>query len=97
VGRQASQSGDSRAAERAAVELEDLLDEWQCKYPDVNARRDVVNGHPGRVLADLSARADLVVLGRHNANDRSDRARRDLRTIAAGLKALPRRLTDAED
>jgi nucleotide-binding universal stress UspA family protein len=66
----ASQSGDSHAAERAAVELEDLLDEWQCKYPDVNARRDVVQGHPGRVLADLSARADLVVLGRHNANDR---------------------------
>ena len=66
----ASQSGDSHAAERAAVELEDLLDEWQCKYPDVNARRDVVHGHPGRVLADLSARADLVVLGRHHASDR---------------------------
>jgi nucleotide-binding universal stress UspA family protein len=66
----ASQSSDSLLAERAAVELHDLLDEWQCKYPDVNARRDVVHGHPGRVLADLSASADLVVLGRHNANDR---------------------------
>jgi nucleotide-binding universal stress UspA family protein len=64
------QTGDSRAAEQAAVQLDDLLDEWQCKYPDVSARRDVVHGHPGRVLADLSARADLVVLGRHIAHDR---------------------------
>ena len=61
---------DSHAAERAAAELDDLLNDWRGKYPDVNASRDVVHGHPGRVLADLSARADLVVLGRHNASDR---------------------------
>jgi nucleotide-binding universal stress UspA family protein len=66
----ACQFQDSRAAERAAVELDDLLDDWRCKYPSVDASRDVVHGHPGRVLADLSARADLVVLGRHQANDR---------------------------
>ena len=64
----ASQYRDTLAAEQTA--LDDLLDEWQCKYPDVNASGGVVHGHPGRVLADLSARADLVVLGRHNANDR---------------------------
>ena len=64
------QFGDSAAAERAAVELDELLDDWRCKYPDVDASRDVVHGHPGRVLADLSAGADLVVLGRHNASDR---------------------------
>jgi nucleotide-binding universal stress UspA family protein len=64
----ASQYRDTLAAEQAA--LDDLLDEWQCKYPDVNASGDIVHGHPGRVLADLSARADLVVLGRHHANDR---------------------------
>ena len=61
---------DSHAAERTAAELDDLLNDWRAKYPDVDASRDVVHGHPGRVLADLSARADLVVLGRHNANDR---------------------------
>jgi nucleotide-binding universal stress UspA family protein len=61
---------DWHADERAAVELDDLLNDWRGKYPDVDARRDVVHGHPGRVLADLSARADLVVLGRHSANDR---------------------------
>jgi nucleotide-binding universal stress UspA family protein len=61
---------DSHAAEGAARELDDLLSDWRGRYPDVDASRDVVHGHPGRVLADLSARADLVVLGRHNANDR---------------------------
>ena len=49
----------------AARELTLLLDRWQEKYPDVPVSQDVVHGHPGRALADLSARADLVVLGRH--------------------------------
>jgi nucleotide-binding universal stress UspA family protein len=65
-----SQFGDSAAAERTAVELDDLLDDWRCKYPDVDASREVVIGHPGEILADLSARAGLVVLGRHDANGR---------------------------
>jgi nucleotide-binding universal stress UspA family protein len=64
----ASQYRDTLAAEQAA--LDDLLDDWQCKYPDVNASGEVAHGHPGRVLADLSARADLVVIGRHHASDR---------------------------
>ena len=66
----ALQFPDSHAAERDGVELDELLDDWRVKYPDVDASRDVARGHPGRVLADLSARADLVVLGRHNANAR---------------------------
>jgi nucleotide-binding universal stress UspA family protein len=61
---------DSRAAEVAAGKLDDVLNDWRGGYPDVDASRDVVHGHPGRVLADLSARADLVVLGRHSANGR---------------------------
>jgi nucleotide-binding universal stress UspA family protein len=52
----------------AARELERLLDVWRTKYPDVPASREVVHGHPGLVLAGLSARADLVVLGRHPAH-----------------------------
>jgi nucleotide-binding universal stress UspA family protein len=51
----------------AARELEALLDTWRQKYPDVPVSQDVVHGHPGRALAGLSARADLVVLGRHAA------------------------------
>jgi nucleotide-binding universal stress UspA family protein len=38
---------------------------WQDKYPAVNVRRDVIHGHPARILSSYSARADLVVLGRH--------------------------------
>jgi nucleotide-binding universal stress UspA family protein len=45
--------------------LEALLDDWRKKYPDVQVSHDVVHGHPGRTLAGLSARADMVVLGRH--------------------------------
>jgi nucleotide-binding universal stress UspA family protein len=70
----ASPVGDP-AAERTGVELDELLDDWRSKYPDVDSSRDVVVGHPGEVLADLSARASLVVLGRHDANGRPGPAR----------------------
>jgi nucleotide-binding universal stress UspA family protein len=52
----------------AATHLEALLDDWRDKYPDVPVSLDVVHGHPGRILSGLSARADLVVLGRHPAH-----------------------------
>jgi nucleotide-binding universal stress UspA family protein len=56
-------SGDTQAGEEARMEA--LLAPWQDKYPDVEVRCEVVHAHPGRVLAGASARADLVVLGRH--------------------------------
>lgn len=34
-------------------------------YPDVQVSVEVVPGHPARALVGLSARADLVVIGRH--------------------------------
>ena len=49
----------------AARQLAELLDTWRDKYPDVPVSQDVVQGHPGRALVGLSARADLVVIGRH--------------------------------
>jgi nucleotide-binding universal stress UspA family protein len=41
---------------------------WREKYPDVPVRQDVIHGHPARVLANYSARADLVVIGRHGSS-----------------------------
>jgi len=49
----------------ASAELSAAVARWHEKYPEVRVRRDVVWGHPARVLADYSSRADLLVIGRH--------------------------------
>jgi nucleotide-binding universal stress UspA family protein len=54
--------------ERLARRLTALVDKWRDKYPDVPVTQDVLYGHPGRALAGLSARADLVVIGRHSGH-----------------------------
>lgn len=56
------------AETETAKRLEQLLDDWRAKYPDVPVSQDLVHGHPGRALAGLSARADLVVVGRRSAH-----------------------------
>jgi nucleotide-binding universal stress UspA family protein len=48
-----------------ARHLSAALDGWRDKYPDVRVRHDVIRGHPARVLANYSVRADLAVIGRH--------------------------------
>lgn len=55
-----------RVAARAGCRLDEALTGWREKYPGVAVRRDVVPGHPARMLACYSARADLVVIGRHD-------------------------------
>jgi nucleotide-binding universal stress UspA family protein len=53
------------AEEQARRQLGGLLDGWRGKYPDVKVSQDLMHGHPARALVGLSARADLVVIGRH--------------------------------
>jgi nucleotide-binding universal stress UspA family protein len=60
--------GRTALEEAAARELDTLLAEWQGKYPEVQVSHDFVHAHPGRALVGLSARADLVVLGRHTTH-----------------------------
>jgi nucleotide-binding universal stress UspA family protein len=48
----------------ACAGLAEVLRTWQEKYPGVPAGQEVLPGHAARVLVGLSARADLVVIGR---------------------------------
>ena len=57
-------SPDAVQAEAGRL-LEEMLGTCRAKYPDVQVSQEVVHGHPGRALVGLSARADLVVIGRH--------------------------------
>jgi nucleotide-binding universal stress UspA family protein len=52
-------------AAEAANALAETLGAWRDTYPGMRVRPDIVRGHPGRVLASYSTRADLIVLGRH--------------------------------
>ncbi len=54
-------------SDEASRTLAASLNRWREKYPDVRVRHDVIHGHPSRVLANYSARADLVVIGRHGS------------------------------
>jgi nucleotide-binding universal stress UspA family protein len=60
--------GRHQVEEEAGQQLGGFLDSWRSKYPDVKVSQDVVHGHPARALVGLSARADLVVIGRHAAH-----------------------------
>ena len=53
---------------KATAGLDQMLNDWRAKYPDVPVSHDVVHGHPGRALVGLSARTDLVVIGRRAAH-----------------------------
>jgi len=57
--------GHAEAPAEETSRLESAVAAWQEKFPEVEASLEVVHAHPGRVLAGSSARADLVVLGRH--------------------------------
>ena len=63
-----SDPGAHAAESKVAQRLTALLDDWRARYPDVEVSQDVLFGHPGRALAGLSARTDLVVIGRHAAH-----------------------------
>jgi nucleotide-binding universal stress UspA family protein len=54
-----------RISDEVVSSLSAALGCWREKYPDVPVRHEVIHGHPARMLANYSVRADLVVIGRH--------------------------------
>jgi nucleotide-binding universal stress UspA family protein len=78
----------AEAAAHAASELAGLLEECRARYPDVTVTHEVVHGHPGRALAGLSARADLVVIGRHHGTPGAGSVRHALLNHAHGPVAV---------
>lgn len=68
AGGAAGQADPAEISAGAAGQLAGTLNGWRDKYPGVRVRQHVVNGHPTVVLCGYSARADLVVLGRHGSH-----------------------------
>ena len=58
-------SDAQRGTPEAARWLAGLIAPWRQKYPAVEVTEDSVHASPSRVLVGASARADLVVIGRH--------------------------------
>jgi nucleotide-binding universal stress UspA family protein len=52
-----------------AHRLAEALSAYQDRFPGVEVFTDVARAHPGRVLAGVSAHADMVVVGRHESQD----------------------------
>ena len=52
----------------ALTRLSALVDPWRDKYPGVEVGEDVIHARPAQALTRLSAVADLLVLGRHDAS-----------------------------
>ena len=54
-----------RVSSEAFLRLARLLEPWQEKYPDVEVGAEVIHARPAQALAEITASADLLVLGRH--------------------------------
>lgn len=53
-----------RVSSAAFVRLARLLEPWQEKYPEVEVGAEVIHARPAQALAEITASADLLVLGR---------------------------------
>jgi nucleotide-binding universal stress UspA family protein len=52
-------------AERERLDIAETVADWTERYPDVAVHMQYETGQPAQVLADLSAGADLLVIGSH--------------------------------
>jgi nucleotide-binding universal stress UspA family protein len=62
-GRRQARSARSTAEAVLGSDIDNQLDPWREKYPDVRAEREVVGGRPDKVLVERSRAAQLIVVG----------------------------------
>jgi nucleotide-binding universal stress UspA family protein len=65
AGAGASAVKPKRVSTEAFLRLARLLEPWQEKYPEVEVGAEVIHARPGQALVEVTASADLLVLGRH--------------------------------
>jgi nucleotide-binding universal stress UspA family protein len=57
-----------QVSSEALIRLFRLLEPWQEKYPDVEVGEEIRHARTGQALAEITASADLLVLGRHRGD-----------------------------
>lgn len=57
-----------QVSSEALIRLSRLLEPWREKYPEVEVGEEIRHAHTGRALAEITASADLLVLGRHRGD-----------------------------
>jgi nucleotide-binding universal stress UspA family protein len=80
-------AGPAGAPASALCRLRELLDPWRRKYPDVAAGEQIIGAGLHQALADITATASLLVLGRDPRPGSASRAVLDHARTAA-LRAL---------
>jgi nucleotide-binding universal stress UspA family protein len=71
AGAEATSGAPESLSAAVARQLADTLAGWRDNYPGVKVSHVVVRSRPARMLAALSARSDLTVIGRHSDPDRA--------------------------
>jgi nucleotide-binding universal stress UspA family protein len=61
-------AGPEPAAAGVVARLDELMGSWADKYPGIPVGRQIMPSHPAQTLIGLSARADLVVMGRRGGH-----------------------------
>ena len=65
-----------RASQQAIADaettLENLLQPWQAKYPDVRVHGEAADGTPSAILTGATSYADLIIAGAHRNGDGHD-------------------------
>ena len=68
AGAEGSAVKPKQVSSEAFLRLARLLEPWQEKYPEVEVGAEIMHAHPAQALAEITASADLLVLGRRRGS-----------------------------